>query len=198
MKSTLRGLLLALFALTSQDNLKFVRGFAQKKIPDHIAKIVVDPTKVKYVPDHGLTEEHVKPIPKDPHDKKDHTQVPRLSDDHILEDEDGIHEEEMKEYFTDDHKEDAHAAHMMSLRKRDRMEKEAFHKQQMHNITNGLEVYESHEVQIHDPEKRLERPPQHPSHDFLFKMRILIHFREEFLKDHLNQDTIEGHLISIE
>ena len=189
---------LSLLAHSSQHNQGVVRGFAQKEIPDHISKIVVDPTKVKYVPDHGLSEHHIKAKKKDPHDRKDHNAVPRLPDDHILEDEDGIHEEELKTYFTDDHHQDAHAAHYMAARKRTRIEKETFHEQQSYNITNGLEVYEHHEIQLHDPEKRLEQPPEHPDRDFLRKMVILVHFREDYLKDHLEEDTLQGHLFSVE
>jgi hypothetical protein len=59
-------------------------------------------------------------------------------------------------------------------------------------------VYESHEVEIHDPEKRLAHPPEHPTGDFLRKMVILIHFREDYLKDHLDEETMQGHLMSVE
>lgn len=96
-------IVLALFAHTAHINQGVVSGYARKEIPEHIAKIVVDPTKVKFVPDHDLKEHDIQPKKKDPHDRKDHYDVPRLPDDHILEDEDGIHEEELKDYFTDDH-----------------------------------------------------------------------------------------------
>ena len=66
---------------------------------------MVDPTKVKHIPTHSLTDEHIRERgkPKDPHNKKTHQEIPRLSDDHILEDDDGIHEEELKKYFTNSH-----------------------------------------------------------------------------------------------
>ena len=51
---------------------------------------------------------------------------------------------------------------------------------------------------MHDPEKRLVQVPEHPDHDFLRNMMILVHYREDYLKDHIDRDTLEGHLISIE
>ena len=51
---------------------------------------------------------------------------------------------------------------------------------------------------MHDPETRLGHPPEHPDHDFLRDMMIVVHYREDYLKDHLSRDTMEGHMISIE
>ena len=82
-------------------------GYARKELPDHITKLVTDPSKNdNHVPNHDITAEQILAMGKqqnDPHYKKSTEQIPRVPDNYIVEVAE-IHPEENKIYFTDTHK----------------------------------------------------------------------------------------------
>lgn len=116
----LLGANLATMTLLSQPPVS-VHAFASKKIPDHLMKRfpLVDPTK-KYVPTHGIHPNQFEKPVYDPHVRKTEREVPR-------EPENTIHSTDMHE---DDHKmhaafyEEAKHQHGVSIRKRNRMDRE--------------------------------------------------------------------------
>ena len=97
--------------------------FIPKEIPDHVAHKykTVDPKKEIFVPtDHGLTEEHFVPKPRDVTRRKGNHEIRRVKDRHYE-----VEELEHHEVLIDKHHiEDARKHHRIDLKKRKRLSKE--------------------------------------------------------------------------
>ena len=71
--------------------------------------------------------------------------------------------------------------------------------ERIHNISKGLDVYHDDDVLANrDNSSRIDHPPEHPNDQYLFNMMMVIHYREDYLKDHLGNDVITGIAISVE
>lgn len=107
--------LIALLASDAEAN------FVQKKIPDHLTKRfpLVDPTK-KYVPTHGYHPNQFDPPVYDPHKRKTESEVPREPANTI--DMEDMHDDDHKKHK--EHYASARDAHKVSIRKRDRLDRE--------------------------------------------------------------------------
>ena len=73
-------------------------GYVRREIPQHIAKHIVDPTKVSHTPDHDLDQSHfTEQLERDTHQRKSADQIPRVDEEEFVMEE--IHPEELKGYF---------------------------------------------------------------------------------------------------
>lgn len=151
-------------------------NFATKKIPDHLMKRfpLVDPNR-KHVPKHNIQPHQFVPPVMDPHKRKTEKEVPR-------EPEHTIHTEDM---HPDDHVEHekhygvAKTAHLTSIRKRDRMDREERQRERRKNGTAHLSDREDGALLVDDPNK-LAKPTAAPTTDDLHSMIISVFIRDKY------------------
>ena len=139
---------------------------------------LIDPT-IKYVPTHGYHPNQFEQPVIDPHKRKTEKEVPR-------EPENTIHVEDMHE---DDHKAHeqhygtANHAHQVSIRKRNRMDKEE--KERLTKKNQSIEHLEMDE----NPHK-IAKQKETLGQDELHEMIISVFFRDKYRGDHDENDDM--------
>jgi len=148
----------------------------KKELPPHLREKykAVDPKKHVFVPTkHNLTDADLKPAPKDPTRRKTHDEIPRVADRHV----EVEHLEHHEVLITKDHIEDARKYHALDLKRR---KKNAAQDQQVTVEDEKAAETIDDEDDLFEEEWAREEKPENPDHDYLFKMIILVHFRQKF------------------